>query len=307
MSIPDFQTLMLPLLQFAADGHEHTIRAAVEQLALQFNLSEEEKSELLPSSRQPVFHNRVSWAKVYLQRAGLFISLRRGYFHISESGQKVLASKPEVINIRFLQKFPEFVEYRSASKKEKDKLIEKKDNNDHEGDFETPEEKLESAYQKIRNQLASDLLKQVKSCSPQFFERLVVELLVTMGYGGSRQEAGQAIGRSGDEGIDGIVNEDRLGLDVIYLQAKKWEKTVGRPDVQGFVGALHGKRAKKGVFITTGTFSTDARNYVSTIDPRVVLIDGQQLAEFMIDFGLGVTPVASYEIKRIDSDYFDEG
>ncbi len=306
MPIPDFQTLMLPLLQLASDGDEHTIRTAVEQLALEFKLSEDEKSELLPSGRQPIFYNRVSWAKVYLQQAGLLLSPRRGYFRISEKGLQILANKPKLINIKLLQTFPEFIESRAASKKEKDKQSEKGDNH-HDGDFETPEERLENAYQRIRNELASDLLNHIKSCSPQFFERLVVELLVAMGYGGSRKEAGRAIGHSGDEGVDGIINEDRLGLDVIYIQAKKWGRTVGRPEVQGFVGALHGKRAKKGVFITTGTFSTDAMNYVSRIDPKIVLIDGQQLAEFMIDFGLGVTPVAAYEIKRIDSDYFDEG
>jgi restriction system protein len=154
--------------------------------------------------------------------------------------------------------------------------------------------------------MAADLLQRVKSCSSQFFERLVVEVLLKMGYGGSRREAGEAIGRAGDEGIDGIINEDRLGLDVIYLQAKKWEGTVGRPEIQKFVGALHGKRAKKGIFMTTGTFSSEAAQYVATIDPKVVLIDGEQLAEIMIDFNVGVSPMASYEIKRIDSDYFAE-
>jgi restriction system protein len=307
MPIPDFQTLMLPLLQLASDGNEHIIREAGEQLATEFNLSEEEKSQLLPSGRQPIFYNRVSWAKVYLQQAGLLLSPRRGRFQISEKGQQVLANKPERINIKFLEAFPEFVESRSASKREKDKLAEKEIDNGRDSDHETPEERLENAYQRIRNELSSELLNHIKGCSAQFFERVVVELLVKMGYGGSRKEAGQAIGRSGDEGVDGIINEDRLGLDVIYIQAKKWEGTVGRPEIQKFVGALHGKRARKGVFITTGYFSADAIDYVSRIDPKIVLIDGQQLAELMIDFGLGVTPTASYEIKRIDADYFDEG
>jgi len=302
MPIPDFQTLMLPLLQLAADGKEHIIREANERLALEFNLSDEEKSHLVPSGRQRTFYNRVSWAKIYLTQAGLLISPRRAYFQITERGRQVLASKPDRITIKFLETFPEFVESRSP-KKETGKLMAKEVDDD---DHETPEEILENAYQKIRSELVSEVLNQVKSGSAQFFERLVVELLVNMGYGGSRREAGQAIGRSGDEGIDGIINEDRLGLDVIYIQAKKWEGTVGRPEIQKFVGALHGKRAIKGVFITTGSFSGDAYDYVSRIDPKVVLIGGRQLAELMIDFGLGVTPTGSYEIKRLDTDYFDE-
>ncbi len=165
---------------------------------------------------------------------------------------------------------------------------------------------LETAHQQIRNDVAADLVKRIKAAPPSFFERLVVELLVKMGYGGSRREAGKAIGKSGDEGIDGIINEDRLGLDTIYIQAKRWEGTVGRPEIQRFVGALHGKRARKGVFLTTGSFSAEAHDYVSRIDPKVVLIDGRELAELMIDFGLGVTTTAIYEIRRVDSDYFGE-
>ena len=303
MPIPDFQSLMLPLLRLTVDGVEHTIREAEAKLAVEFGLSEEEKSQLLPSGRQLIFYNRVSWAKVYLQQAGLLVSPRRGCFQITEKGRYVLKNNPERINIKFLEAFPEFVEARS-SRKERDRSTEKElDNTDH----ETPEERLEDAYQKIRLGLAVELLNHVKGCSAQFFESLVVELLVGMGYGGSRKEAGRAIGGSGDEGIDGIINEDRLGLDVIYIQAKKWEGTVGRPEIQKFVGALHGKRAKKGVFITTGRFAADAIEYVSRIDPRVVLIDGRQLAEFMIDFGIGVSPTALYEIKRIDADYFGDG
>lgn len=302
MPIPDFQSLMLPVLRIASDGKEHTIRESEARLAVEFGLSDEEKARLLPSSRQAVFYNRISWAKVYLQQAGLIVSPRRGCFVITERGRQVLAQKPERINIKFLEAFPEFVDART-SKKDKDKPPERDFEN---SDRETPEERLEDAYQKIRAGLAAELLNHVKGGSAQFFEELVVELLVKMGYGGSRKEAGRAIGGSGDEGIDGIINEDRLGLDVIYIQAKKWEGTVGRPEIQKFVGALHGKRARKGVFITTGRFAGDAIEYVSHIDPRVVLIDGRQLAELMIDFGIGVTPTAVYEIKRIDTDYFSE-
>ena len=273
---------------------------AREALAEQFRLTDAEKTALLPSGRQAVFTNRVAWAKVYLQRAALLDSPRRGHFRITERGRDVLRDPPERITVKYLERFPEFVGFRSMTKKEA------AEPNAAETEGETPEEKLETAYQRLRSEMAADLLQRVKSCSSQFFERLVVEVLLKMGYGGSRREAGEAIGRAGDEGIDGIINEDRLGLDVIYLQAKKWEGTVGRPEIQKFVGALHGKRAKKGIFMTTGTFSSEAAQYVATIDPKVVLIDGEQLAEIMIDFNVGVSPMASYEIKRIDSDYFAE-
>jgi len=275
---------------------------AREALAAEFHLTAEDRTALLPSGRQAVFDNRVAWAKVYLQRAGLLDSPRRGHFRISERGRDVLRDPPERVTVKYLERFPEFVEFRSATKERRE--AGEQSSADVEG--ETPEETLESAYQRLRSDMAADLLGRVKACSPQFFERLVVELLLRMGYGGSRKEAGEAIGRAGDEGIDGIINEDRLGLDVIYLQAKKWDGTVGRPEIQKFVGALHGKRAKKGIFITTGTFSSEAAQYVATIDPKVVLIDGQQLANLMIDWNVGVSPVASYETKRIDSDYFTE-
>ncbi len=304
MAVPDFQSLMLPLLQMAAaDQKEHSLQEARDWLAEKLHVTEEERALLLPSGRQAVFNNRVAWAKVYLQRAGLLASPKRGHFQIAPRGLEVLATKPQRVDIKLLDQFPEFVEFRT-----------KKDTSDHEQtgtettstDHETPEEALEASYSRIRTDLAADLLERVKKTSPAFFETLVVELLVKMGYGGSRKEAGKAIGQSGDEGIDGVINEDRLGLDVIYIQAKKWAGTVGRPEIQKFVGALHGKRAKKGVFLTTGTFSSDAKDYVSHIDPKVVLIDGRQLAELMIDFDLGVAPVASYQVKRSDSDYFGE-
>jgi len=302
VAVPDFQTLMLPFLRFASEGREHAMNEAREALAAEFRLTAEDRTALLPSGRQAVFDNRVAWAKVYLQRAGLLDSPRRGHFRISERGRDVLRDPPERVTVKYLERFPEFVEFRSATKERS----EAGEQGTTKAEGETPEETLESAYQRLRGDIAADLLGRVKGCSSQFFERLVVELLLRMGYGGSRKEAGEAIGRAGDEGIDGIINEDRLGLDVIYLQAKKWDGTVGRPEIQKFVGALHGKRAKKGICITTGTFSSEAVQYVATIDPKVVLIDGQQLANLMIDWNVGVAPVASYEVKRIDSDYFAE-
>lgn len=305
MAIPDFQSFMLPMLELAADGKEHTLAEAREALAARFAVTAAERAELLPSGRQRRFDNRAAWARVHLGHAGLLSSKRRGVFEITQRGRDVLAEKPGRIDIPFLERFEEFREFRSAGKRTEDHERTETPATATVG-AGTPEEMLDQAYQSIRSELASELLGRVKASSPQFFEDLVVELLLKMGYGRNRAEAGEAIGRSGDEGIDGIISEDRLGLETIYLQAKRWDGTVGRPEIQKFVGALHGKRARKGVFITTGAFSGEARDYVSHIDPRVVLIDGRQLAEYMIDFDIGVTSKAAYEIKRIDSDYFVE-
>ena len=264
-------------------------------LADQFGLTDGERVELLPSGQQARFNNRVAWAKIYLERAGLFEKTRRGYFKITPRGLEVLATPPDRIDIAFLRRFSEFDKFQTKHK----------DTTDSVGtEDETPEETLQVAYETIRDSLATELIALVKSISPTFFEHLVLDLMLKMGYGGSRDDSGLVTNPGADEGIDGIVNEDQLGLDVIYLQAKRWENTVGRPEIQRFVGALHGRRAKKGVFLTTSTFSQDARDYVATIDPKVVLIDGQKLAQLMIDFNVGVSRNQVYEIKRIDSDYF---
>ncbi len=303
MAIPDYQSLMLPLLQYTADGEEHHNRDAVDALAHKVGLTEEERKTLLPSGRQPTFDNRVGWARTYMKKAGLIEATRRGYFRITPRGQKVLHSKPEHIDVNYLSQFEEFQEFRSP---EKDNGIPEAQH-DAATDEATPEEALEQAYLSLRSDLASDLLQTVKQMPPDFFERLVVDLLVRMGYGGSRKEAGQALGKSGDEGIDGIIKEDRLGLDIIYLQAKRWaEGVVGRPEVQKFAGALQGKRAKKGIFLTTSAFTKEAQEYVALIDSKIILIDGKRLAELMIDHGVGVTPIAEYQVKRLDSDYFTE-
>lgn len=302
MSVPDFQSLMLPLLKVAADGKEHSLAETRPLLAAQLNLSMADQEELLPSGRQSRFANRVAWAKVYLQQAGLLLSPRRGWFQISDLGRKTLEAPPERIDIKFLGQYPQFAEFR----RRRSDVGEEPATTDTEAELETPEEALEAAHVKMKASLASELLGRVKSGTPTFFERMVVELLLRMGYGGSRTDAGQVVGKSGDEGIDGTISEDRLGLDIVYLQAKKWEGTVGRPEVQKFVGALHGRRARKGVLITTGTFSADAASYVEQIEPRVVLIDGRRLAELMIDFEVGVSTTTTYHVKRVDSDYFDE-
>lgn len=305
MPIPDFQTCMLPVLELAGDGKVHALGEAREFLAGKFELTEQELNELLPSGRQRRFNNRVAWAKVYLEQAGLVSSPQRGHFLITDRGRSLLVEKPARIDISLLERYSEFQEFRNASRKNSSSNAPPIVTETATGSV-TPEELLETAYQSIRAELESDLLTRIKAATPTFFEHLVVELLIKMGYGGNRAEAGRAIGGSGDEGIDGIISEDRLGLDTIYIQAKRWEGTVGRPEIQKFVGALHGKRAKKGVFITTGTFTADAKDYVSHIDPRVVLMDGRALAEYMLDLNIGVSPRAVYELKRIDSDYFVE-
>lgn len=299
MAIPDFQSIMLPLLKFSADGLERTKREAVEFLAGQFDLSADELEQKLPSGRQTTFDNRVAWARAYLKMAQLLDVPKRGCFQITPRGKAVLAQNPERINIRFLEQFPEFIASRSS---------EKTKGNDAEPmvSEQTPEEALELTHQKLKKNLADELIQAIKGCRPAFFEQLVIDVLVSMGYGGTRQDAGKAVGKSGDGGIDGIINEDRLGLDSIYIQAKRWEGTVGRPEIQKFAGALMGKGARKGVFITTSNFSKEAVDYVSNIDRKIVLVDGEMLATLMMDHNVGVLTVLSYEIKKVDLDYFTE-
>lgn len=302
MAIPDYQTCMLPFLQFLEDGAERTLRETEDRLALHFKLTAAERAELLPSGQQGIFTNRIGWARTYLKKAGLLESPKRGVFKITERGQKVLSSLPSRVDVKYLERFPEFIKFREISKSGNSLSTP----TEQVPTLTTPEETIELAYQGLREQLASELLSRILLCSPTFFEQLVVELLVMMGYGGSRRDAGERVGQTGDGGIDGIIKEDRLGLDTIFLQAKRWQGTVGRPEIQKFVGALQGQRARKGVFITTSSYTADAREYAGHIDTKVVLIDGKQLAELMIDFKVGVAPAATYTIKRIDSDYFEE-
>jgi restriction system protein len=304
MPIPDYQTLMLPLLRFAADENDHTTREAVEVLATEFQLTPAERTELLASGQQAIFNNRIGWANSYLKKAGLLESPRRGALRITARGKQILGESPTRIDVKYLERFPEFIEFRDASKNNRETAMTESVAAATE---QTPEEALELAHQSLRLSLAQDILSRILSCSPTFFERLVVELLVKMGYGGSRRDAGERIGQSGDGGIDGIIKEDRLGLDTIYIQAKRWQGSVGRPEIQKFVGALQGQRAKKGVFITTSAYTSEAIDYASRIDTKVVLIDGQLLANLMMDFDVGVSVSASYIVKRIDSDYFEEG
>jgi len=301
MAIPDYQTVMLPLLQATKDGRDHALSDIIDELGNQFGMTAEEKKELLPSGTQNTFDNRVRWAGTYLFKAGLLDRTGRGVIRITGRGLDVLKENPTRIDVKFLRRFPEFRDFQQASRKaDTEQKIEEEEKS------ETPEEMLESSYQSLRRTLAQELLQRVKKCSPRFFENLVVDLLVAMGYGGSRKDAGQAIGQTGDGGIDGIIKEDRLGLDIVYIQAKRWDSTVGAPIVRGFSGSLDAQRARKGVLITTGKFSQDARDFVNRIEKKIVLIDGEELAQFMIDHGIGVSEVATYTVRKADLDYFEE-
>jgi restriction system protein len=302
--IPDYQTLMLPLLKLVSDGKEYKLNEAVERLGKQFNLSNEERSELLPSGQTFVFASRVGWAKTYLKKSGLLDTPKRGIITITKRGKDVLKENVSEINVKYLKRYPEFLEFHSPKRENA---------NVNDAIFieevklqQTPEEQIEFGYQNIRKALAQEILTKLKNVHPSFFEKIVVELLVKMGYGGSIAEAGKATRYSNDEGIDGIIKEDKLGLDVIYVQAKRWEGVVGRPELHKFVGALAGQGAKKGIFITTSSFTKDAEQYTPKNETKIVLIDGEKLAQYMIDYNLGVSVQNSYEIKKIDSDYFEE-
>jgi restriction system protein len=302
MAVPDYQSIMLPLLRLAGDGQEHKFSEAMESLAKEFGLSEQERDELLPSGAQTKFGNRAGWARTYMTKAGLLVSPGRGRFKITERGLGVLKTNPERISAKSLRQYPEFVEFQGTHRQEREPQEQEQEAESE----QTPAEALEASYVNLRKALAQDLLDKVKSCSPVFFEHLVVDLLVAMGYGGSRKDAGQAVGRTGDGGIDGIIKEDKLGLDAVCVQAKRWDGTVGRPVVQAFAGSLEGVRAKKGVLITTSQFSGEAEDYVGSIEKKIVLINGEQLAQLMIDHNIGVTELATYALKRIDNDYFGE-
>jgi len=306
MAVPDYQSLMLPLLKIAVDGNEHNLSETTEALAQQFNLNDQDRKEMLPSGKQRRFDNRVNWARTYLQKAHLLTRTGRSKFRITERGVEVVKNQPLQINVKFLKQFPEFLEFVQSrdSKANGDantpqEILEKTS--------QTPQEILDTSYQSLRQNLAQELLEHIKNSPPQFFENLVVDLLIAMGYGGSRKEAGQAIGQVGDGGIDGIIKEDKLGLDAIYLQAKRWEGTVTRPVVQGFAGALMGRKARKGILLTTSTFSQQAIDYANSIDNlKIILIDGEQLTQLMIDHDVGVTEESRYLVKKIDLDYFND-
>jgi len=302
MPIPDFQSVFLPLLRYCADGNVHSKIDAVPALAAEFQLTDAELDIKLPSGKQGLFDNRVGWAKSYLKQGGLLEIVSRGLFKITQRGMGVLNESPTALNVKYLKRFPEFAAFHQGTKPDKaDGIVVITQPNSA-----TPDELVSAGYKQLRESLATELQERVKTISPSRFEGLVVELLVKMGYGGTQEDAGRVVGKSGDGGIDGIINEDRLGLDVIYIQAKRWEGDVGRPEVQKFVGALAGHKAKKGVFLTTSSYTKEARVYASQVDSKIVLINGAMLAELMIDFNLGVSTKEVYEVKRLDTDYFEE-
>lgn len=303
--MPDFQTVMLPMLEILGDQKEHSLQELIKQVSDKFGLTEEERNQLLETGNQAIINNRVGWARTYLKKANLIESPHRATFKITNDGLAVLKNKPEKINIKFLKTLPAFKEWHLSytSKKDNDTEAAEVDELDTE---KTPQELLEYSYLKLKDELAFELLEKIKICSPAFFEKLVIDLLITMGYGGSRKDAGQIVGKSGDGGIDGIIKEDKLGLDVIYVQAKRWENQVTISSVRDFAGSLLSKKAKKGIFITTATFPQSANDYVNSIEHKIILIDGKELAKLMIEHNVGVSTKNIYEIKKMDIDYFEE-
>ena len=293
MGIPGYQEIMRPLLVLISDGQEHSIREAYEKLADHFELTEEERNELLPSGSQYMFDNRVGWAKFQLKKFGLIEDMKkRGIFKITDLGMKEFREGPEEITTKYM----------------KEKYSGGNGGNGPEPPPQEipPDEMIEQGHKLLSDELIKEILQQIKSQEPSFLEQLVVDLMLAMGYGGSRKDAGKAIGKTGDGGVDGIIKEDRLGLDVVYLQAKRWEGPVGKPAVQAFAGSLEGFKANKGVMITTSQFSSGAQDYVKDISKKIILIDGERLAQLMIEHNIGVTPIHNYETKKLDTDYFEE-
>ena len=302
MAIPDYQSCMLPLLKYASDGQTHKLSEAILVLSNQFGLSQEERATLLPSGTQFIISNRVAWARTYLKKAGLLSDPKRGFFKITDRGLELLKTNPMKIDTKYLGRYDEFNAFKQKVSLKAPSVEQPLEH----PIYATPEEALEYGYQKLSENLSEELLEKIMSCSPSFFERLVVELLVKMGYGGSLKEAASIVGKSGDAGIDGLIKEDKPGLDAIYIQAKRWDAVIGRPEIQKFVGALDGQRARKGIFLTTSSFTKEAIEYAKGTTAKVVLIDGATLADLMIENNLGISTTMVYEIKHVDSDYFDE-
>jgi restriction system protein len=305
LAIPDYQAAMLPVLRAFSDGVPKGYAEILSAVADEFHLSEEERSRAFPSGKGTVWRTRVGWAVTYLREAGLLRGVRRGVHEITTEGAAVIASQVAFLDIGYLRRFPSFVSFLERSQP-KPKGSEVKPSEVVDTPDSTPEEDIEGAVIRLRKEVEQHLALQTQGVSPKFFENLVVELLLSMGYGGNREEAGATLGKSGDGGVDGVINEDRLGLDVVYVQAKRWSAPVGRPEVQRFAGALHGFRAKKGVFITTSSFTRDAVAYAAQIDTRIVLVDGEKLSELMFEHDLGVSTRNQYVVKQIDAEYFDE-
>lgn len=300
MAVPDFQTIMRPLLALHGDGEEHELAATRTGLADHFNLTEEDRAERIPSGRVTTLQNRVGWAAMYLFRAGLLERPRRAHYRITDRGREMLSQHPDRIDLSVLNQFEEFAEFRKPATS--DSVSEEGEQLDT--DSATAEERIDVGYRELRGALVADLLDRVREQSWEFFERLVLEVLKAMGYGGPEGAVERLGGQGGDEGVDGVIREDPLGLELIYIQAKSWENTVGRPEIQQFIGALQGKQASKGIFITTSKFSDGALAYARSVAVRVILIDGRRLAELMIDHDVGVNTRETYELKEVDLSYF---
>lgn len=310
MPVPDYQSFMRPLLAYGGDGQEKNIREAIDALADKFGLSDKDRRQLVPSGKQTVLANRVHWARTYLDKAGALQRTRRSHFRVTERGKQLLLEHPTRIDVRVLRQFPEFVAFQTpaqdgSSQEEPEATPAALEDIA----TETPEEKIQAAEEAIAASVRSQLLERISELSPAFFERVVVDLIVAMGYGGTRNSVAKRLGKSGDEGIDGVVNEDPLGLDVVYIQAKRYapENTIGRERIQQFAGALVGQGASKGVFVTTSSFSRGATDYAQRVPQRIILIDGSELSRLMVQYGVGVRTERIIEIKRIDLDYFEEG
>jgi len=302
--IPDFQTVMLPFLQILSDKKEHLTRDIVTAVSDKFNLTKEERNYLLPSGTSRVINNRVGWARTYLSKAGLIAQTRRGAYLITDLGLELLQSQPGKVDVKMLSKYPAFDEWQRGYSGGASHEVKTEEKIEQLGS--TPLEIIEDAFYKIQDDLAFELLTKIKSCTADFFEQLVVDLVLSMGYGGSRKDAGEVTGKSGDGGIDGIINEDKLGLSRIYIQAKKWEGTVPIDKVRDFAGALSSQKTNKGIMITTSTFPASAYEFVSRSNYTIILIDGKKLAELMIEYNLGVAAKEKFEVKKIDNDYFEE-
>jgi restriction system protein len=300
MAVPAFQEMFLPFLQLLADSQGHPLSQVATHVADRFRLTDEDKSEMIPSGQSSKLANRVGWARTHLKFAGLIEQVQPGVYRITEAGRNVLRNPPPTLNLKFLDTIPQHYEWfhrRKVAMPTAPVRIES---------GETPEEKLAGLVEDMRQSLAAELKQTLAEIDPFRFERVVLDLLIAMGYGGSRTESGWVTKRTGDEGIDGVINEDRLGLSQVHIQAKKWKGSVGRKEIQSFVGALAGQQAHKGVFITTGDFTSEARAYAKNLAQKIILIDGHRLAELMIDHGVGVAEERAYSVKKIDSDYFVE-
>jgi len=304
VAVPRFEEVMLPLLRLIEDGKIRKFAELVPAVSDQFRLTQDERDQLIPSRRMTTIRSRTYWAAFYLDKAGLLTKPNRGALQITDRGRSLLAESPISIDISTLERYPEFQQFRAKDEVRAHAMS--SDENSPVDSALSPEETLVQSYQSIRLALQEEVLERLRAVSPSFFEEMVIDLLVAMGYGGSRTGVAQAIGKSGDGGIDGVINEDKLGLDVVYVQAKRWQDSVGRPIVQAFTGSLEGQRASKGVLITTSSFTKDAREFVKIIGKRIVLIDGETMAGYMIDHDVGVTSAATYVVKRVDNDYFDE-